>query len=160
VSKWRRGDFHTHTAHSDGSCGQEGERGPCPTLSTLIAARDAGLDFVAVTDHNTITQLADIRMMQALSSAPLLIPGTEISGEVVACGPGVIDLAPGDRVCASLRRGGFAELAAVPRRTVYRLPDGIVHDAATLFPTLSGTAYAALRWRAMSTMIERMTCEP
>ena len=79
VSKWRRGDFHTHTAHSDGSCGPEGERGPCPTLSTFIAARDAGLDFVAVTDHNTITQLADIRMLQALSSAPLLIPGTEIT---------------------------------------------------------------------------------
>ncbi len=79
VSKWRRGDFHTHTAHSDGSCGPEGERGPCPTLSTLIAARDAGLDFVAVTDHNTITQLADIRSLEPLFPVPLLIPGTEIT---------------------------------------------------------------------------------
>ena len=79
ASKWRRGDFHTHTAHSDGSCGPEGERGPCPTLSTFIAARDANLDFVAVTDHNTITQLTDIRILQPLFPAPLLIPGTEIT---------------------------------------------------------------------------------
>lgn len=79
ASKWRRGDFHTHTAHSDGSCGPEGERGPCPTLATSIAARDAGLDFVAVTDHNTITQLADIRGLQPLFPKTLLIPGTEIT---------------------------------------------------------------------------------
>lgn len=79
ASKWRRGDFHTHTAHSDGSCGPEGERGPCPTLSTIIAARDAGLDFVAVTDHNTITQLTDMTILQPFFPAPLLIPGTEIT---------------------------------------------------------------------------------
>jgi len=79
ASKWLRGDFHTHTAHSDGSCGPEGERSPCPTLATYIAARDAGLDFVAVTDHNTITQLADIKVLQPLFPAPLLIPGTEIT---------------------------------------------------------------------------------
>jgi NADPH2:quinone reductase len=105
----------------------------------LIAVRASGVSFA------NLLVLAGRHQNRA---DPPFIPGTEISGEVVACGPGVIDLAPGDRVCASLRRGGFAELAAVPRRTVYRLPDGIDHDAATHFPTLYGTAYAALRWRA------------
>ncbi len=84
---WRRGDFHTHTWHSDGSCDADAlprnnadpSRGPCPAMNTFKAARDAGLDFVAITDHNTITQLADIRAMQASYPKTLLIPGTEVT---------------------------------------------------------------------------------
>jgi len=76
---WRRGDFHTHTAHSDGSCGPEGARVPCPAIHTFEAARDAGLDFIAITDHNTITQLADIAAQQRSFPKTLLIPGTEIT---------------------------------------------------------------------------------
>ncbi len=76
---WRRGDFHNHTAHSDGSCDVNGARGPCPLFNTADAARDAGLDFVTITDHNTITQLADIRRLQASYPKTLLIPGTEVT---------------------------------------------------------------------------------
>lgn len=76
---WRRGDFHDHTAHSDGSCDVEGKRGPCPVFKTVDAARDAGLDFVAITDHNTITQIDDIDRLQASYPKTLLIPGTEVT---------------------------------------------------------------------------------
>jgi hypothetical protein len=76
---WRRGDFHAHTAHSDGSCDQGETRGPCPAIFTFEAARDAELDFVAITDHNTITQLADIRTLQTAFPQTLLMPGTEIT---------------------------------------------------------------------------------
>jgi hypothetical protein len=76
---WYRGDFHTHTAHSDGSCDIEGVRGPCPPEETFEAARDAGLDFVAVTDHNTITQLESFVSARANFPNTLLIPGTEIT---------------------------------------------------------------------------------
>lgn len=85
---WRRGDFHNHTAHSDGSCpfyaGQPRNnsdplRAPCPAVHTFDAARDAGLDFVAITDHNTITQLDDIRRLQGGYPKTLLIPGTEVT---------------------------------------------------------------------------------
>lgn len=76
---WRRGDFHNHTAHSDGSCDGDSGREPCPTFNTADAARDARLDFVAITDHNTITQLADIRRLQASYPKTLLIPGTEVT---------------------------------------------------------------------------------
>ena len=76
---WRRGDFHAHTAHSDGSCGAEGARIPCPAINTFEAARDANLDFIAITDHNTITQLADIAAQQANFPKTLLIPGTEVT---------------------------------------------------------------------------------
>lgn len=76
---WRRGDFHVHTAHSDGSCDQGETRGPCPAVVSFEAAKAAGLDFVAITDHNTITQLRDIRAQQHAFPATLLIPGTEIT---------------------------------------------------------------------------------
>lgn len=76
---WRRGDFHTHTGHSDGSCGEGDVRGPCASIVSFEAARDAGLDFVAITDHNTITQLYDIGRLQKVFPKTLLIPGTEIT---------------------------------------------------------------------------------
>ena len=76
---WRRGDFHAHTAHSDGSCDIDAARAPCPAIRTFEAARDAGLDFIAITDHNTITQLADIAAQQRNFPKTLLIPGTEIT---------------------------------------------------------------------------------
>lgn len=76
---WRRGDFHTHTAHSDGSCDAGDVRGPCPAVFTFEAAKAAGLDFVALTEHNTITQLADIRELQNAFPETLLMPGTEIT---------------------------------------------------------------------------------
>lgn len=76
---WYRGDFHMHTAHSDGSCEVEGQRQPCPVINTANAARDAGLDFVAITDHNTLTQLGDIQRLQRDFPKTLLIPGTEVT---------------------------------------------------------------------------------
>ena len=48
VGGWRRGDFHAHTGHSDGTCDIAGTRSPCPVMRTAEAARDAGLDFIAV----------------------------------------------------------------------------------------------------------------
>jgi hypothetical protein len=49
---WYRGDLHTHTDHSDA-----GRR----TVADLIElARGAGLDFIFLTDHNTISGLAEM----------------------------------------------------------------------------------------------------
>ena len=38
-ANWRRGDFHAHTAHSDGSCDVAGARVPCPATPTSISSR-------------------------------------------------------------------------------------------------------------------------
>ena len=46
-SGWYRGDLHCHTFHSDAQGSPE---------LLHAAARQAGLDFLAVADHNTITQ--------------------------------------------------------------------------------------------------------
>ncbi|MFA5580401.1 MAG: alcohol dehydrogenase catalytic domain-containing protein, partial [Paracoccaceae bacterium] len=42
------------------------------------------------------------------------LPGLEAAGEVVAIGEGVSEWAVGDRVCALLPGGGYAEYVATP----------------------------------------------
>ncbi|WJI15525.1 CehA/McbA family metallohydrolase [Pseudoxanthomonas winnipegensis] len=77
---WYRGDLHMHSAHSDASCAsQSGRKVPCPVFLTLQAAAQAGLDFVALTDHNTVSHLADIRELQPFFDRLLLIPGMELT---------------------------------------------------------------------------------
>lgn len=77
---WYRGDLHGHTAHSDGSClSLGGKRVPCPVFLTLEAAKKRGLDFIAVTDHNGISQNNDLRELQPYFDTLLLIPGREIT---------------------------------------------------------------------------------
>ena len=77
---WFRGDLHMHTAHSDGSCqSQNGKRVPCPVFLTAEAASARGLDFIAVTDHNTDSHYDALRELQPYFDKLLLIPGREIT---------------------------------------------------------------------------------
>lgn len=77
---WYRGDLHMHDAHSDGSCAsQQGKRVPCPLYRTVEAAAGAGLDFIAVTDHNTSSHFSALRELQPYYDRMLLIPGAEIT---------------------------------------------------------------------------------
>jgi hypothetical protein len=77
---WRRGDFHAHTAHSDGSCEDgAGVRGPCPLVRTLEAARNARLDFIAVTEHNTFSHAREISELRSSFPDMLVMTGEEIT---------------------------------------------------------------------------------
>ncbi len=77
---WYRGDLHLHTGHSDGACAaQSGARAPCPVFRTLDAAVARGLDFVAVTDHNTTSHFQALAELQPAYDRLLLIPGREIT---------------------------------------------------------------------------------
>jgi hypothetical protein len=78
---WYRGDLHMHGAHSDGSCvTQSGsQRGPCPLFFTVEEAAKRGLDFIALSDHNTVSQANDIRELQPYFDRLLLIPAREIT---------------------------------------------------------------------------------
>ena len=77
---WYRGDLHMHTEHSDGSCASRtGARTPCPLFKTLEAAAARGLDFVAVSDHNTSSHFQDLAELQGYYDDLLLIPGREIT---------------------------------------------------------------------------------
>jgi hypothetical protein len=68
AGRWLKGDLHCHTVHSDGA----------NTVREIVEhAVSLGLDFLAVTDHNTITHFED---MAALAHLPIiLIPGEEVT---------------------------------------------------------------------------------
>jgi hypothetical protein len=78
---WYRGDLHMHGAHSDGSCTSQSGRQhvPCPLFLTIDAALQRGLDFIALSDHNTVSQANDIRELQPYYDQLLLIPAREIT---------------------------------------------------------------------------------
>ena len=77
---WYRGDLHLHTAHSDGSCAaQSGKRVPCPLFRTTEAAAARGLDFIAVTEHNTGSHDQGLAELQPFYDRMVLIPGREIT---------------------------------------------------------------------------------
>jgi hypothetical protein len=79
-ARWYRGDLHMHTRESDGSCtSQSGHSVPCPVFVTVQAAITRGLDFIAITDHNTTAQYNAERELQGYFDKLLLIPGREIT---------------------------------------------------------------------------------
>lgn len=53
------------------------------------------------------------------------IPGLEVAGEVVACGPAVAQLSPGDQVCALVTGGGYAEYCLAPEAQCLPFPEGL-----------------------------------
>ena len=61
------------------------------------------------------------------------LPGLEIAGEVVACGPGATLWKAGDRVCALTHGGGYAEYCTVPEVQALPVPGGLsLPEAASL----------------------------
>jgi hypothetical protein len=67
--RWLAGDLHTHTVHSDGGL----------TVHQLAClARSRGLDYLAVTDHNTTSHHA-VLPAAAAHAGILLVPGFELT---------------------------------------------------------------------------------
>ncbi|WP_274653630.1 CehA/McbA family metallohydrolase [Paenibacillus humicola] len=67
VPRWLKGDLHTHSVHSDGTYTIAG---------ALDSCRSLGLDFIALTDHNTASQNAAARVPD---EKLLVIPGVELT---------------------------------------------------------------------------------
>ena len=63
-----RADLHCHSTASDGSC---------PPAEVMARARAAGLDVIALTDHDTVAGHA--AALRALPSGLTLVPGMELS---------------------------------------------------------------------------------
>lgn len=76
------------------------------------------------------------------------VPGLEASGEVVACADDVNAFKAGDKVCAILSEGAFADYVAVPEGQVMRVPDGLGLDAAACLPEAAFTTWVSLVWQA------------
>lgn len=69
-ARWYSGALHTHTLHSDGTIAPR-------ELVQLVRA--AGLDFVAITDHNNTTHRYELGPELADQPSPLWIVGEEVT---------------------------------------------------------------------------------
>lgn len=68
-TRYYAGDLHVHSLESTDAA---------PTLATNLAlAKQRGLDFIEMSDHNTITQLDFFDDLQAAEPSFLLVPGIE-----------------------------------------------------------------------------------
>jgi hypothetical protein len=65
---WYRGDLHCHTRLSDGDSWP---------VEILVAAAEAGLDFLAITDHNSAIRPA--LTGEEPAGIPVLLPGIEVT---------------------------------------------------------------------------------
>ncbi len=83
-------------------------------------------------------------MYPAPPDAPPDILGLEIAGEVDAVGPGVLELAKGDRVFGVVSGGAYAEEIIVHARTLARMPEQLDFTEAAAIPEAFLTAYDAM----------------
>ena len=84
------------------------------------------------------------------------ILGLEVSGIVVETGPGVERPRVGDRVCALLAGGGYAEEVVVDARQVLPLPGGLDLCQAAALPEVYATAWLNLFMEGALTTGERV----
>ena len=71
AARYYAGDFHVHSRESTDAT---------PTLDANVAlAKQRGLDFIEMSDHNTITQLDFFEDIQSKEPSFLLIPGIEFT---------------------------------------------------------------------------------
>ncbi|WP_333591110.1 NAD(P)H-quinone oxidoreductase [Brevundimonas sp.] len=87
----------------------------------------------------------DLLQRQGLYPPPPGAPdilGLEVAGTVDALGSGVDRWAVGDRVCALLGGGGYAEMAAVDARHVLPIPDDMDFVQAAALPETVFTVFA------------------
>ena len=81
----------------------------------IVRVEAAGVNYV------------DVYFRTGLYKAPALpfVPGQEAAGTVIAVGPGVAEIAVGDRVAYVGVQGTYAELAAVPAARLVKIPAGV-----------------------------------
>ncbi len=69
--RYYAGDLHAHSLHSTDAR---------PTLEEMVAlAQSRGLDFLVISDHNTVTQLDFFAQVQRQHPDLLLVPGIEVT---------------------------------------------------------------------------------
>jgi putative PIG3 family NAD(P)H quinone oxidoreductase len=122
--------------------------GSGPAGSLVPAERPdpvAGPGQIRIRVHAAGVNRPDILQRMGLYPAPAGAPdilGLEVAGEVDQLGDGVSRWKVGDRVCALLGGGGYAELALVDARHALPLPSGLDFIAAAGLPETLCTVFA------------------
>jgi len=114
----------------------------------LVRVRAAGL--------NGADQLQKRGAYPAPAGSPADIPGLELAGDVVRCGPAAERFAAGDRVMAIVGGGGQGELCTVHERQLMPVPEGVSWTHAGGIPEVFTTAHDALFTQAGLAMGERV----
>ena len=81
--------------------------------------------------------------------APADIPGLEVSGIVKSCGPHATKWKPGERVCALLAGGGYADYVAVKEGQCLPIPTGFDFAQAASLPETIFTVWSNVFQRGL-----------
>ena len=124
----------------------EGGKGPAEALKPAFRPDPvAGPGEVRIKVRAAGVNRPDVLQRQGLYPPPpgaSDILGLEAAGEIDQVGAGVDAWRVGDRVCALLGGGGYAELAVVDARHALRLPDSLDWVAAAALPETVFTVFA------------------
>ncbi|MBW8687504.1 NAD(P)H-quinone oxidoreductase [Chitinophaga rhizophila] len=89
---------------------------------------------------------ADVAQRQgkypAPAGVPADVPGLEAAGVVISCGEGVTMWQPGDKVCALLAGGGYAEQVVVKEGQCLPVPEGYSFAEAASLPEAIFTVWS------------------
>jgi len=112
---------------------------PVPgTGEVLVDVAAVGVNYV---DALIVTGRYQIKPPRPFS------PGSEVSGQIIACGPGVDQFTPGDRVLALPGFGGYVDKLVIDQEKVSRIPAALGDLQAAGFVQSYCTALFALRNR-------------
>jgi putative PIG3 family NAD(P)H quinone oxidoreductase len=130
-----------------------------PTMRAIVADQPGDPDVLHVAEvPDPVVRPGEVLLRvraSALNRADLLqrrglyppppgeseIIGMEAAGEVESVAEGVTGWSPGDRACALLAGGGYAEKVAVPAGQLMRIPDNIDTITAAAIPECFLTAH-------------------
>lgn len=106
-----------------------------------------GPDEVRVAIHATALNRADLSQRAGNYPPPPGAPdilGLEMAGTIAETGANVTQWQVGDRVCALLGGGGYAEMVAVPQAMLMPIPPGWRFEEAAALPEVYLTAFVNL----------------
>ncbi len=131
-------------------------------MKAVLMSGLGGIEFLHIADHPdpeiiedeilvrvraTALNRADLLQRRGKHPPPAGVPdilGLEMAGEVADVGTEVEGWAPGDRVCAVLPGGGYAEFVAIPAGLAMRIPENLSFEQAAAIPEVFLTAYRNL----------------
>jgi NADPH:quinone reductase-like Zn-dependent oxidoreductase len=107
-----------------------------------LGAGEVRID-VAASGINFADVMARMGLYQDAPPTPCVV-GYEVAGTVLEVGDGVAGVAPGSRVLAGTKFGGYASQVVVPAGDVVALPDSLSFEQGAAVPVNYATAWAGL----------------